>query len=236
MNKYLTYSKDLLSSILFISPFIILYEILCYFIFLNKDYEIRNLADVFIRDKFYILGEISQLLYIFILISIVVVYVVYNYQKYDLYTFSLSYSIFMILEGLFYSFLLLLIINGVDVFSIENQVNDYPYFINFYSSVGAGIWEEIFFRLILFGMFTYICKTIFKNKRFSVFISLILSSLLFSLFHYYGNLGEMFLLDTFIIRFVAGVLLCLIYINRGLGIVCVTHICYDVFLFTIPLI
>ena len=106
MNKYLTYSKDLLSSILFISPFIILYEILCYFIFLNKDYEIRNLADVFIRDKFYILGEISQLLYIFILISRVVIYVLYNYQKYDLYTFSLPYSIFMILEGFFYSFLL----------------------------------------------------------------------------------------------------------------------------------
>ena len=81
MNKYLIYSKDLLSSILFISPFIILYEILCYFIFLNKDYEIRNLADVFIRDKFYILGEISQLLYIFILISIVVIYVIYNYQN-----------------------------------------------------------------------------------------------------------------------------------------------------------
>ena len=214
----------------------ILYESLCYFIFFNKDYEIRNLADVFIRDRFYMIGDISQLFYIFILISIVIVYVIYNYEKYDSYSFSILYSFIMILEGLLLSLILLLIINGFSVFEVENQINDNPYFINFYSSIGAGIWEEIFFRLFLFGFFVYLLKYIFESEVFTTVLAVLLSSILFSLFHYAGNLGEVFHWETFLIRFVAGVILCLIYKKRGLGIVCITHISYDVLLFTIPLI
>ena len=236
MNRYLSYSKDLLTSILFISPFIILYETLCYFIFINKDYEIRNLADVFIRDRFYILGEISQLFYVFILISAVIIYVIYNYDKYESYSFSVFYSSLMIIEGFALSLILLFIINGFSVFESKYNFSSNPYFINFYSSVGAGIWEEVFFRLFLFGFISYIIRFFFGNKFFSIFFALIISSIFFSLFHYIGNLGELFAINTFIIRFVAGVLLCLIYIKRGLGIACITHILYDVMLFTIPLI
>lgn len=236
MNRYLSYSKDLLTSILFISPFIILYETLCYFIFINKDYEIRNLADVFIRDRFYILGEISQLFYIFILISAVIIYVIYNYDKYESYSFSVFYSSLMIIEGFALSLILLFIINGFSVFESKYNFSSNPYFINFYSSIGAGIWEEVFFRLFLFGFISYILRIFFGNEFFSIFFALIISSIFFSLFHYIGNLGELFAINTFIIRFVAGVLLCLIYIKRGLGIACITHISYDVMLFTIPLI
>tara|TARA_B100001094_G_scaffold332048_1_gene402527 strand:+ start:2644 stop:3354 length:711 start_codon:yes stop_codon:yes gene_type:complete len=236
MNRYLSYSKDLLTSILFISPFIILYETLCYFIFINKDYEIRNLADVFIRDRFYILGEISQLFYVFILISAVIIYVIYNYDKYESYSFSVFYSSLMIIEGFALSLILLFIINGFSVFESKYNFSSNPYFINFYSSVGAGIWEEVFFRLFLFGFISYILRIFFGNEFFSIFFALIISSIFFSLFHYIGNLGELFAINTFIIRFVAGVLLCLIYIKRGLGIACITHILYDVMLFTIPLI
>ena len=67
-------------------------------------------------------------------------------------------------------------------------------------------------------------------------LSLIISSLFFSMFHYYGNLAEIFAINTFIIRFVAGAILCLIYIKRGLGIACFTHLSYDVMLFSIPLL
>ena len=236
MNKYFLYSKDLLTSILFISPFLILYEFLCYFIFLNKDYEIRNLADVFIRNKFYLIGEVSQLFYIFIIISIVIIYVIYNYEKYDLYSFSIIYSIFMILEGFIFSLLLLLIINGYSIFTITIPYNSYPYFINFYSSIGAGIWEEVFFRFFLFSSLLFVFKYFLKSNKISFILAILLSSASFSLFHYLGNLGEVFHYETFIIRFVAGVLLCLIYNKRGLGIVCITHISYDVLLFSIPLI
>ena len=47
---------------------------------------------------------------------------------------------------------------------------------------------------------------------------------------------DLFTINSFIIRFVAGMILCLIYINRGLGITCMTHYFYDVLLISIPII
>ena len=58
-------------------------------------------------------------------------------------------------------------------------------------------------------------------------ISIIFSSILFSSFHYIGV--ESFTPLSFTLRFIAGVYLSLIYINRGFGIVALTHAFYDLF-------
>ena len=76
------------------------------------------------------------------------------------------------------SFILLLIINGFSVFEVENQINNNPYFINFYSSIGAGIWEEIFFRLFLFGFFVYLLKYIFEIVVFTIILAFLSDTIL----------------------------------------------------------
>ena len=50
---------------------------------------------------------------------------------------------------------------------------------------------------------------------------------MFSSFHYIGI--ESFTPLSFTLRFIAGVYLSLIYINRGFGIVALTHAFYDLF-------
>ena len=234
--NYFSYSKDLLSSIFLIAPFMLLYESLCYILFNGKDYEIRNAADAIIRNYFYIYGEVSQLYYILILCLSIVLYITYNYQKYENYSFSLQYYFIMLFESLFYSLLLIVIINGVSIFTTVADYNYNNYFINFYSSLGAGLWEEVFFRFIIYTLIYKVLNSLSLSKIYSIFFAVVLSSILFSVFHYTGNLGEVFYIKTFIIRFVAGVLLCLIYIKRGLGITCITHLSYDVLLFSIPLL
>lgn len=234
-QNYSNYSKDLLSSILFIFPLLILYEILSFLIFYDKNYEIRNSADIFLRSYFYNVGASSQFLYILFLTMLVFVYMFINKHKYNDYKFNSFYNIIMIIEGFIYGLILLIILNGYNYFLKSSFYIYDEFFLNFYFSLGAGIWEEIFFRLILFNIiFVVFSKLI--NENSSYIVSIIISSVLFSLFHYVGQLADVITLETFIIRFVGGVILCLIYIKRGLGISCMTHYSYDVLIFALPII
>jgi len=233
--NYFNYSKDLLSSILFIFPLLILYETLSFIIFYDKNYEIRNSADIFLRTYFYSIGTSSQFLYIIFLSLLVCLYIYVNKSKYDNYIFNSFYNLIMIVEGTMYGILLLFILNGYNYFLKSSLYIYDDFFLNFYFSLGAGIWEEVFFRLIIFNMTFFLIKNIL-NKNYSYIVSIIFSSVLFSLFHYFGQLGDFITLKSFIIRFVGGIILCLIYIKRGLGISCMTHYSYDVLIFALPII
>ena len=57
---YFIYSKNIITSLIFIFPFIILYEGISFFYFRNLNYEIRNSADVILRNFFDIFGYYSN--------------------------------------------------------------------------------------------------------------------------------------------------------------------------------
>ena len=141
----------------------------------------------------------------------------------------------MYVEGIILGVILSYILNS---YYSMNYLHTFVYddiFILFYMCLGAGIWEEILFRFIIFTFIYYLFKKI-TTINISAFISISISSILFSLIHYIGPYADIFSVYTFIIRFVGGVVLCLIYIKRGLGISCMTHYSYDVLLLTLPLI
>tara|TARA_B100000131_G_C17835335_1_gene499541 strand:- start:157 stop:477 length:321 start_codon:yes stop_codon:yes gene_type:complete len=105
----------------------------------------------------------------------------------------------------------------------------------FYSCLGAGIWEEILFRYLLLTILIAFLNRV-TNKYTSIIISIIISSLIFSMFHYIGSSGDVFTIYTFIVRFVGGIYLSIIYLYRGLGISMISHIVYDFVLVTIPVL
>ena len=233
--NYLRYSKNLLTSVLFIFPLLILYEILSFLIFYDKDYAIRNSADIFLRSYFYNIGTSSQFLYIIFLSLIVFIYIYVNRKNYYNYKFNSFFNIIMIFEGFIYGLLLIIILNGYNYF-LNTSIYVYDdFFLNFYFSLGAGVWEEILFRLFIYNIIFLIVNKIL-NKDVSYILSIVVSSILFSLFHYFGQMADVITLKSFIIRFVAGIILCLIYIKRGLGISCMTHYSYDVLIFALPII
>ena len=83
----------------------------------------------------------------------------------------------------------------------------------------------------------FIVLKYFMSSFIYIFIfSIIISSILFSSFHYIGSMGDVFQLNTFIIRFIGGIFLGLIYFYRGLGISVITHFIYDFALITAPFI
>ena len=65
-------------------------------------------------------------------------------------------------------------------------------------------------------------------------MSIIASSVLFSMFHYIGSMGDVFSLYTFFYRFVGGIYLSILYYYRGIGISMMSHFVYDFILVTVP--
>lgn len=94
-------------------------------------------------------------------------------------------------------------------------------------SFGAGIYEELVFRLIAFGLLSLLLMDVLKlPKRLAVPLVVFVSSVAFSLYHYLGP--EPFYLQTFAFRTAAGAYFGLIFLFRGFGITAGCHAAYDI--------
>jgi hypothetical protein len=94
--------------------------------------------------------------------------------------------------------------------------------------IGAGIYEEVLFRLILFvGLYT-----VLRVVQLPVLIALpfaaITAAIAFAAAHHIGPYGEPMRADYFIFRTVAGLYFTLVFITRGFGIAIGAHAGYDV--------
>jgi membrane protease YdiL (CAAX protease family) len=94
-------------------------------------------------------------------------------------------------------------------------------------SFGAGVYEEAIFRLGGFALLSlWFRDTMRLEKRQSVLLIVLCSSLLFSLYHYLGY--EQFQLQTFLFRTLAGIYFAIVYLFRGFGVTAGTHAVYDI--------
>ena len=93
-------------------------------------------------------------------------------------------------------------------------------------SLGAGIYEEFVFRLVLMTLIFIVAADVLKlRKWFSQLLMVAISAVLFSLYHYLGP--ESFQLQSFVFRTGAGVYFAVLFLSRGFGITCGCHIAYD---------
>jgi len=232
--KYFVYSKSLITSSLFIFPLFLLYELIAFLKFQNTEYVLRNTADIIFRDFIGIFTD-NIILVQSLLIFLFLFYHLYNNQSMNSYEFNLKYIFSMYLESFLYGLLLVYLLNGFDIFSRLSGLLYQDYILSFYLCIGAGIWEEILFRFLLINFFVYIFSFIINNNNSILILSIIISSIIFSLFHYIGSFSDTFTLYSFIIRYLGGVYLSIIYYYRGLGIAMFSHFIYDFILVSYPL-
>lgn len=95
-------------------------------------------------------------------------------------------------------------------------------------SAGAGLHEELIFRLIGMGGLSWLLAGLTGPKRAWI-LALIISSIAFSLAHHIGPAGEDFAFSVFVFRSFAGVFFALIYHVRGFAVAAWTHTLYDVY-------
>ena len=117
----------------------------------------------------------------------------------------------------------------------ESLSSSQELWINIITGIGAGIYEELIFRLILISLLLMLLQDVFGLKKgVSVLLAVGLSAVLFSVHHHVfiidGHLGagERFMLSKFIFRLLAGVYFAGIFAVRGFGITAGTHAFYDI--------
>ena len=96
--------------------------------------------------------------------------------------------------------------------------------------LGAGIYEELFFRVLLMGGFVAIARRLHAGPVLAWLAGAVFSAVIFSAFHYIGSAAYDFTWASFMFRFGSGIVLAAIYGVRGFGVAVWTHALYDTFL------
>jgi hypothetical protein len=155
----------------------------------------------------------------------------------------------IIVEGAVYAVMMAFGANAVvgGLFaSAGSSIKDEGRFVGFIMSLGAGFYEELAFRVVLFGLGAKILVWLFGGQRmmlsgtsvpgsgFSLRSFLIMCgwalacAAIFSGVHYIGPLSDSFQLTSFTFRAVLGLFLTLIFVTRGFAAAVWTHAIYDV--------
>ena len=224
--SYLLKSKTSFYSFLFTLPLFFIYEINILFLSWDDILIVRNGADFLMRnilESFDIYGLYGLGLVFFLGLLVTYIFFIKEDQKQEV---NVNFLFIMLAESMLWSvflyFLLfkfmVLLMNPVGK-TILQQVT---------LAIGAGIYEEFLFRVLLIAGLSGILGFVFMwDKTFKNIIAVVLSGGIFSAFHFMGEYGDFFSMELFLIRFFAGLILGVLYMYRGFGITAYTHSIYD---------
>lgn len=229
-GTYFRTTNSLLYSYLISLPLLLIYEGLIMISQPHTEQIVRISVDVWIKSLFAFAGR--DLLSITLIVAALLgLYVLYRERK-KLSTLKLSYFFTMLIEASVYAFILALIISSIinNLLMVQQSgaAESLTVLQQLALSLGAGLYEELFFRVILVGALLYLFKKLFKRVNLAYASAIILAALIFSFAHYTGELGDPFTLGSFLFRFLFGLALNAIYIWRGFGLAAWTHAIYDI--------
>jgi hypothetical protein len=222
-------------SLLFVFPLLLAYEGVAW---LLSGYEgVRNGADVLLKSLFLLLGGAYGLrAFAVVLVGTGLVLVIRDWRASGaprprwFAGMALESVVYATMFGGVTSVLTGLLLRGPAVlaqgqsvaFSLPTQVM---------VSLGAGIYEELLFRVLLVSVLARLAAGLFGWRPWAAGgFAAVTGALVFSAFHYIGPLGDRLELTSFVFRAVAGLLLSGLFLLRGFGIAAWTHALYDVFL------
>lgn len=224
IKDYFRKSSSPLYSFIITLPIFLIYELGIFWMRNIEFNYIQNGADVLIEQIILKLGfdviYVSSIIFLFILLIIIY----YQKRHFNSLSISRSYLGVMFLESMVYASILFFLMGNL--YLMDVSTNDI--YCNMILSLGAGIYEELIFRVLLIYISYQSIKFLFRLGKFSAnFYAVILSAILFSLFHFIG--GESINQEAFAVRFIAGIFLASLYVQRGFGITAITHSFYDIF-------
>jgi hypothetical protein len=160
------------------------------------------------------------------------------------------------IEGIVYAVIMRLFAAYVVGRIFAGPIQDEGRFVGFVMSLGAGFYEELAFRVLLFGLGAKIFVRLFahekvaltgtsllagatgapritsqKSKAGAALIMLawaVVCAIIFSGVHYIGPMADSFEMPSFLFRTVLGLALTLIFVTRGFAAAVWTHTVYDI--------
>ncbi|MDR9415652.1 MAG: CPBP family intramembrane glutamic endopeptidase [Gracilimonas sp.] len=230
IKPYFENTHNLLYSFLVSLPLFLLYEILILISQPEGDAIVRISVDVWIKTLFTSLG-VNAISFSLLLVAVAGLFIIYK-ERARLKTLRFAYFPIMIVEATFYAIVVALIsqslVSWVVNFAASSPIESLSVLQKLALSLGAGLYEELFFRVFLVTVFILIFTKVFGKKWAAISASVVLSALLFSAVHYIGSMGDAFTIYSFLYRFLFGLILNGIYVWRGFGVAAWTHAIYDI--------
>jgi hypothetical protein len=230
-------------SLTFALPLLVLYEVLAFSLSRGEITGVRNGADVLLKSLFVTLGGPNGVtVFGALLVGGGAAMVWRDYRRSG--SIRPRYFAWMALESITYALvfgtvvgtLTVLLVPGMALIGNASRLAvgslaQFSFPTQLMISLGAGIYEELLFRVLLVGGLAWIGSKVLGLRRSAAgLLAVALGALIFAAFHYIGPYGESFELGSFTFRAVAGLLFSGLYLLRGFGITAWTHALYDVFL------
>ena len=227
MSNYWRYSRSAYYSAVAALPLLVIYEILIV-LSQSRYWGIRNAADVWIRT-FLMAFDLQAQHITFVLIGISLALIPIAKSRARGIKLKANYFALMFAECLAFSLVLGVVLQSIlRLGGLSSGGPGSGLMQNLALSVGAGLFEEIIFRVILLNLLYLLLSPLLKKKVVAAVISVLLASFLFSLSHYVGTMADTWQLYSFMFRWAAGLLFTVLYFVRGFAITAYTHALYDI--------
>ncbi|WP_157368638.1 CPBP family intramembrane glutamic endopeptidase [Zavarzinella formosa] len=229
--NYLSATRHPWPCLIFLVPLLGIYE--CGVIWLggpNPD-KIRNGADTWLRHYLGNAGADPRLVAPGVIIGLLLIWTVWRWKDRPEQVLAVVFG--MALESVMFAGVLWVIASN-----FSSILGHYGFAMNLEVSrekaadvvtyIGAGIYEEAIFRLILCAGLARLLNFVLIPWVAAVPMAILASSVLFSVAHHVGPNADSFDQTRFLFRIFAGVFFAVIFWWRGFGVAAGTHAGYDI--------
>ncbi len=244
LRAYAAESSRPLSSMVFIAPLLFVYES---GVVLLGPHALRNGADTWLRQFLESLGFGQYFLLPILTCGILLAW---HHTRHDRWSLHSDVFVTMFLESMFFALVLFAVAHiqkamfapatalaattahaasttGVAASGTVDSVSVVSRLVGY---CGAGIYEELLFRLILLPSVAGLLRWCHCSWRMSWTWAIVITSVLFSAAHYqlFTQAGYLFDWYSFLFRFTAGSFFAIVFVSRGFGIAAGAHAFYDI--------
>ena len=232
-NDYWTDARRPLSCLTFLLPWIAVYEAGVLMLSDANPDRIRNGADYWMRSLLSYAG-LGQILLLPLLV--IGVFIGWHFARRRPWQFRVDTQVGMLAEsfvlavglvavGQLHQLLFLSLHPGeADLRLLVLSTGALTQVITF---IGAGVYEEVMFRLLLVPLAFYAFRMFDFPNKWAAAMSAVSTAFVFALAHHVGPNADAFNLFTFSFRAAAGTFFAAVFLLRGFGITVGSHAAYD---------
>lgn len=252
-DSYLERTSRPVYAIVYLLPFIIFYELGT--LFINTDVlsqtQVRVVAFVWLQHFLEYLGFGGKFLWAMPALVVVVILLAYQFVSGKKWWVSFFDILPMTIESILWAIPLIVLslflhssatvknsaVSVVNLAAQQGAISDKTAALlaDIVTGIGAGIYEELLFRLILIGLLLLLFQNILKmSKSNSVVLAVLISAALFAAHHHIDlptgkpNQYDPFTWAKFIFRTIAGIYFAILFAGRGFGITAGTHAFHNI--------
>jgi len=240
LSSYWQVSRAPRYSLLFALPLLLAYQVLAALQPVTAQGSVRNGADVILESLFVALaGRQGPLVFMACLIAFGLWLVIRDMRRHGGNLRGVVFAA-MLAEAAVLAVAFGLVVGGLTTRVVgpppramigQSEVENLGLATRLMLSVGAGLYEELLFRVVLVAALAWVGQNVFGWRPvFAGVCATIVGAAVFSAVHYIGAYGDRLTLYSFVFRMLAGVFFSALYLTRGFGITAWTHALYDTLL------